>query len=644
MSPADSKSPVAAVPLAALVDVALVIDDGVLVEVHVPPAYRPLFGELARGQRLDGAPLPAPLADALPAKLDEAKESGEPVTFDVELPTRLGPHVHAVHLTPTNEATVCCIRDDDAIVERRRDRDQELARIARSIEAYMWSAAVSPDGEFGYRFYSPSVETVTGYPPEHFMGGPHGWMETIHPDDRKRVEEAVARLLAGGEERVVAEYRCLRPDGSVVWLRDHALMEKQPDGGKILTGFVVDTTRTRHLQSEFLRAQRGETLRVLAGGIAHDFNNMLTTILGGAELARRTLQPGHRARPALDMVVDGAERAAGLCRQLLTYAGETGISARPVAPGRLLDDMRPMLESQVGSAGLNIEIRDRDSMVTADPTQLQQLVLNLVSNASDAVDDKGTITLRVDRRWLEPKRLRDVVSADEAADGSYIVLEVEDTGVGMSPLVRDRMFDPFFTTKEGGHGLGLSAAQGIVRMHRGILRVTSTEGHGTQVSVAFPLSEEERRAGAPPPTMDQESRIAQQPGLRVLFVDDEPAIRRLATMALDEAGYRVVPAEDGPSALSYLSARPNEADVVVLDLTMPGMDGEEVLRRIREQWPSLPVLLSSGHPPTSIAEVIEHEAHTEFLPKPYRTDELVERLAALLESSSASMDEPSGDT
>jgi signal transduction histidine kinase/CheY-like chemotaxis protein len=349
-------------------------------------------------------------------------------------------------------------------------------------------------------------------------------------------------------------------------------------------------------------------LGVLAGGLAHNFNNLLTGILGYVELLRR-LQPTGAGRGYLDHVEDLADRAADLCQQMLAYAGKGRFFLEPVGLNNVLEMMQPLIEAAIpGSTHLFLQLQPDLPPVEADVNQVRQLVFHLVRNASEALDgEEGTVVLRT---WVDSLPLSEPGwVGTPTARGKFVFFEVADPGRGMPPEVLARIFDPFFTTKFPGRGLSLSAVLGIVTGHRGALKVESTPGKGTTFTVALPA------LPAPPTVAPEPSPITGT--ATVLVVDDEGTIRQLIQRILMAAGYRTLPAASGQEGLDQLAAA--AVDLVLLDLTMPGMSGAETLAQIRKRWPGLRVVLMSGY-----TEGVETSSHVSFLAKPFRPIQLLE--------------------
>ncbi len=391
-----------------------------------------------------------------------------------------------------------------------------------------------------------------------------------------------------------------------------------------LVTFVDVTDRNRD-EAALREAQKLESLGVLTGGIAHDFNNLLTPILANVSLARESLEEQHPAREMMDDVEESARRAAALVGQMLTYAGKGRVSVEPHALGELVRELSPLLTVATSKkARLTIEPEPRLPNVDVDAAQLRQLVLNLVTNASEAIGDRaGTIRVGVRRARLDEDDLRRLRAGHELTPGEHVVLEVVDDGVGMSRELLERIFDPFFSTKGPGRGLGLSVLLGIVRSHRAAVEVLSSEQGGTSFRLFFRPSEtttraRSSRASAPKPKLSG----------RVLLADDDPAVRGSVTRLLRHLGLEVTSTDDGAEAVAEFERRPGEFDVVLLDVTMPRMGGLEALERIRARAPDLPCVLCSGYSDRDVA--IPEGKRLAFLAKPYSMQDVQRCLSEML--------------
>jgi len=375
--------------------------------------------------------------------------------------------------------------------------------------------------------------------------------------------------------------------------------------------------RRRDLEDQMLHAQKLESLGVLAGGIAHDFNNLLTAILGNAELAR----PGLEAAPAqehVENVVGAASRAAELCSQLLAYSGGSCYVSGPVHLGELVEEMLRLTSVTISKkASIHREMIAELPPVEGNATHIRQVVMNLVTNASEALEDTtGDITVRTGVTRVGLSELTEYLLGDQRQAGDYVYLEVEDSGCGMEPGTEMRLFEPYYTTKFTGRGLGLAAVLGIVRSHHGAIRVRSRLGEGTQVRVLLPMSSKSSGEKAVVPAREGPTRAGV-----ALVVDDEASVRKLLTHALEREGFRVLQAADGGEALELFQDCHAEIDLVLLDLTMPVLNGDEVMQRMRLVDPDVRIVLSSGYSDPGV-ESRAGGGPTAFLEKPFRLAEL----------------------
>lgn len=447
-----------------------------------------------------------------------------------------------------------------------------------------------------------------------------------HPDDRESSTRALARLVSGEVREYSLEKRYLRPDGEIRWVNLNVSAMWRPGEPPSLNIAVVEdiTDRKkaeedrRRLEDQLRHAQKLESLGVMAGGIAHDFNNLLTGILGYCDLARRELPPGSTAGDLIEQAVRGARQAADLTKQMLAYSGKGTFVVEPVVLSNLIEDMARLLQISISKrCVLRFDFDPRLPAIEADSAQIRQIVMNLVINASEAIGDRdGTIAVTAASHECDSAALVGVIADPPLQPGRYVVLEVADSGAGMTVETRARIFDPFFTTKFTGRGLGLSAVLGIVRGHHGGIQCESEPGRGTTFRLFFPAATREAdRVAEPSRTTD----LWRGRGT-VLVVDDEASIVQLARQMLKTMGFSVLTASDGRSALEvYRSAR-EPIDLVLLDRTMPLMDGDETLRELLLYDPDARVVMTSGYSEQSVAAIGHKLAG--FLQKPYRFDDL----------------------
>jgi PAS domain S-box-containing protein len=383
--------------------------------------------------------------------------------------------------------------------------------------------------------------------------------------------------------------------------------------------------------------QKLESIGVLAGGIAHDFNNLLHVVLGNADIALSRLPARSPAREPLQEVVRATIQAADLTRQMLAYSGKGAFVVRHLDLSQEVREMGTLLRTALSKqASLVWELAPDAPAVNADATQVRQIVMNLITNASDALGDTGgTITLRtgvVRREELTDPGFGLPVEEDDppsAADQTYVYLEVTDTGAGMSPDTLQRIFDPFFSTKFAGRGLGLAAVMGIVRSHRGLIRIRTDPGQGTMFRVLFPAVSGDVRE----PEQTSTARSNWRGTGTVLIVEDEAGVREVAQQMLQDFGFATLLAVDGRDGLEQMDRAGTAVTAVLLDLSMPRMGGQETFRRLREHSPGLPIVVMSGYTEESVAEEFLQAGSgpTAFLQKPFLAEDLVGALRKVLE-------------
>ncbi|MBU2469219.1 MAG: response regulator, partial [Proteobacteria bacterium] len=365
------------------------------------------------------------------------------------------------------------------------------------------------------------------------------------------------------------------------------------------------------------------------GGIAHDFNNMLMGILGNAELARMDLSPDSPMGVYLERIETAAKRLADLTNQLLAYSGRGRFVVKAINLSRLVTELSSLLSTVISKqAAVRLDLKENLPSVQVDVTQMRQVIMNLITNASDALEDtNGTISVctgvtQVDRDYLASTHLD-----EELPTGAYVHLEVSDTGVGMDRATRARIFDPFFTTKFAGRGLGLAAVLGIIRGHQGAIKVYSEPGKGTAVKVLLPASQN--------PALDEERALPKEnlPGgpICALLVDDDEMVRGVTRAALERMGCRVLTAKDGVDGLDLFRRHLKEVDLVILDMTMPRMSGEETFQQMRRLKPEVKVLLTSGYNEQDATNRFTGKGLAGFIQKPFAPSDLRCKIQLILQ-------------
>ena len=508
--------------------------------------------------------------------------------------------------------------------------NRELEDRAAEIEALYRKLSVGVcflDRELRFLRVNEALASLNGLPLADHLG--RTLREVVSPQIADALEPLYLRVMETGEPLIDFELRGPRREGGSNLDRLIGATPVRTDGKVVgIQVIVQDVTERKRFDEKLRHTAKLESLGVLAGGIAHDFNNLLTGILGNASLAQDIVSHDPRLTALLGDVVRASERAAELTQQLLAYAGKGRFTIETVDVSAMVNEIQPLVEASVGKrARVQLELAP-NCYVSADPSQLQQIVMNLMINGAEAVPEgrTGTVTVRtremkVDDAWMRARR---VFGAEQMSPGPHVCLEVQDDGSGMEPATLDRIFDPFFTTKFTGRGLGLAAVLGIVRGHHGGLTVESTLGQGTTFRIFLPhagmASRSKGQASAPAPAKSDRY---------ILVVDDEEMVRRTARSGLENYGYRVLLASSGQEAVSLLERHDVGIGLVVLDLTMPGMDGAATFRALRKVRPDLTVILSSGYDEADVASRFHGERFAGFIKKPYTAAALAHKVSVV---------------
>jgi PAS domain S-box-containing protein len=486
----------------------------------------------------------------------------------------------------------------------------------------------------GYWESSEVLDDIFGIDKEYDRSIP-GWLGIVHPDDREMMEQYLMTEVVPKRIPFSKEYRIIRKqDDQVRWVSGLGEV-KFGASGEILAmyGTIQDITERRKLEEErgaleqqLRQVQKLESLGVLAGGIAHDFNNILMAITGNADLALMRIDQTSPARENLVQIGKAAIRAADLARQMLAYSGKGRFSVESIDLNEMLEDMLHLLEISISKkAVLRLKLQGELPPVEADATQIRQIVMNLIINASEAIGDaSGVIAISTGALECTRAYLKDVWLDEKIQEGSYLFLEVSDNGCGMDPETLARLFDPFFTTKFTGRGLGMAAVLGIIRGHKGAIKVNSEAGKGTTFKVLLPVS-----GRAPARAREAVGSEGWRGSGIVLLADDEATVRGIGKEMLQELGFTVVTANDGREAVELFKAT-TEVAFVVLDLTMPVMDGEQCFRELRQHSPEVKVVLSSGYHEQEVARQFAGRGVAGFIQKPYDLSTLREALRKIL--------------
>ena len=511
-------------------------------------------------------------------------------------------------------------RSDEAL----RAAQYRLLHVVATSPTVLFTMAV--DGEtVRPTWLSENVRDLTGYSTEDIAGS-DWWREQIHPDDLASSDEKFPHeVLVRGRTTIKYRFRCR--DGAYRWFRGEMRLLRDDAGRPCeIVGSISDITENKQLEEQFRQAQKMDAIGRLAGGVAHDFNNLLTIICGYGDLVQEQLGEEHPMSELVAEITRAGERAAGLTRQLLTFSRKQVLAPVVLDVNALLANMEKMLRRLIGE---NVELLVRAHpglwRVTADPGQTEQVVMNLVINARDAMPHGGKLTIEMANIELDEEHVRKHAAARL---GAHIVLSIRDTGCGMDQATQARIFEPFFTTKgpEKGTGLGLATVYGIVTQSGGHIDVESAPNQGTEFKIYIPA---QRRKAS---TERTKTKLGRLPRGRetILLVEDEDSLRRFARLALEKNGYTILEAAHAADALRLCEQHPDPIHLLVTDVVMPGVSGRQLAERLLSQRPKLKVLYMSGY---TDDEIVRHGIlyfDTPFLQKPFTAESLAEKVRKVL--------------
>ena len=519
-----------------------------------------------------------------------------------------------------NVREILCVGND--VTERRRA--EEALRLQAQIIEQIHDSVISTDLDGHITIWNKGAERLYGYTREEAIGK-HGSL--IYPEDQWQFlqETVIGPLRAAGSYEV--EVRNKRRSGEE--FRVHLSLSVLRDASGAITGIIgyhMDVTEHRKLEEQLRHSQKMEAIGQLAGGIAHDFNNILTAVIGYANLLQMRLGDGNQLRSYVDQIIASSERAANLTQSLLAFGRKQILDPKAITVNEIIKSMEKLLARLISEdIELKIHFAEKDLTVFADAAQMGQVLMNLVTNARDAMPDGGALTISTGLVQLDSEFVK---RHGYGKPGMYGLISVSDTGVGMNEKTRQRVFEPFFTTKEVGKGtgLGLAIVYGIVKQHNGFVNVYSELGQGSTLKVYLPLIRsaygEEKEAPLSPPVGGKET---------ILVAEDDAEVRRLTKNVLEEFGYTVVEAVDGEDAISKFLKHKRKVDLVMLDVVMPRKNGKEVYQYVRKIRPDVKALFTSGYTADVIHEKGVLDEGLNFISKPAAPSELLRKIRDVLD-------------
>jgi two-component system, cell cycle sensor histidine kinase and response regulator CckA len=517
-------------------------------------------------------------------------------------------------------------RERRRAVEELRASEERFRELAETIQEVFW---IVDARSHRIVYASPAYRTIWGRVCEELYQPGRAWPDAVHPEDVARVRNAAAERMASGTYD--EEYRIVRPDGSVRWIRDHAFPVRNTAGQvERVAGVARDITDARLIAEQLRQSQKMEAIGRLAGGVAHDFNNILTAITMQVEITGMAADLSPSIRDDLHQIRAAAERAAALTRQLLLFSRQQVMQTRDIDLNETVTSLARMLQRIIGEdVRLLLDLHPTPLTTRADAGMLDQVLLNLAVNARDAMPGGGRLVIKTAERQID-RAVAQVHS--DAAPGRFVTFSVSDTGSGIPAEILPQIFEPFFTTKEPGKGtgLGLATAFGIVKQHHGWITVESEPGQGATFTVFLPAFASPAAAGSPGATVARPSPGGTE---AILLVEDETAVRTLTRALLERHGYRVWEAATGIEALQIWEQKRDEIALVLTDVVMPaGISGHDLARRLQREKPALKVIYVSGYSAEIASREVELRPGENYLQKPFPADLLLQTLRRSLDA------------
>jgi PAS domain S-box-containing protein len=599
--------------------------------IYVNPAYARMIGNTNREamvgkswREISASGDVAPVASEIREGLKQHGKWFGPLTVPHSDGTAVAMEM-AITALPDG-GTICVSGDITERVSAQRARAETEIKYRKLIEQVAAISYIAEIGVSGQWYYvSPQIETMFGYSAEEWLSNSKDWIRYIPIDDHPIVHAAEENSARG--EPFQAEYRITRKDGNVIWVSDTAVVVRGSDSHPVMEGLIVDITDRKMLENQLLQARKMEAVGRLAGGVAHDFNNLLTIIKGYVEMAMQRCLDRPELHSDIRRIEDAADRAVTLVRQLLAFSRKQVLRPKILDLNAIVMNLDQLLRRLMSE---NIAIKTFVSKdvgaIKADPGQIEQVIMNLVVNARDALPDGGRILIETSNVDLDSAYTRDHTIV---RPGPYVLLAVTDTGIGMTADTAAHIFEPFYTTKESGRGtgLGLSTVYGIVKQSGGYIWVYSELGKGTTFKVYLPRVKDAVQT----PAAETPVSTACKGHETILLVEDEPDVRELTQMVLTERGYRVIEALTPEDAERLAGNNGAEIHLLLTDVVMPGMSGRELAKRLTGRYPNLRVLYMSGYTYNVIAQDGTLEEGISFLQKPFTPQVLTQKVRESLD-------------
>lgn len=502
--------------------------------------------------------------------------------------------------------------------ERARNEAETLYQnLVEQLSAVTYIAELGLESE--WRFVSPQIQKLLGYSSAQWLSDPTNWIRHVHSEDIEIVKAAEEATLSGNSFR--AEYRMFSRDGRMLWVNDSGSLVNGPNGRQLLHGVLVDITEQKQLQSRLEQTERMEAVGQLASGVAHDFNNLLTIIKGYSSLLMERNPEGRDGHAAKE-IRQAADRAASLTHQLLAFSRKQTLQPRVLDLNTIVRGLEAMLRRLL-TENVDLVIRTAPDIgyVKADPVQMEQVLINLVVNARDAMPRGGRLTIKTESH----SGSNELGDKEKIFASPHATLSVSDTGIGMDAPTRARIFEPFFTTKEVGKGtgLGLATVYGIIKQSNGHIEVESEPGKGSTFRISLPSVEH-----VPQPVKKaMKSDKPQRGSGTILLAEDEPLLRELGQTILSQAGYTVITAGSSDGLRTLIAEHTGKVDLLLTDVVMPNISGPELVRIGRDRWPNIRVLFMSGYADDDLQDL---DRDAGFIQKPFTPAELTAKIAEVL--------------